>query len=149
MPDDDPRQQALDGLNAERFGLSPTRQPISEPANVGPGPSASLVARAREANRQRRARVLAHPDLAARLTQPPLSYKQPEQWSGYVPPEQYGGSHNDSQRRTALVEIMREVADRELAAAAARSEDDEPSTQRPAQPDPVWDFDPPEHEEDD
>jgi hypothetical protein len=34
----------------------------------------------------RRARVLAHPDLAERLTEPPLGLRDPVQWSGWIPP---------------------------------------------------------------
>lgn len=33
----------------------------------------------------RRARVLAHPDLAQRLTDPPLRLRSPERWSGWIP----------------------------------------------------------------
>jgi len=34
----------------------------------------------------RRTRVLAHPDLAQRLTEPPLRLVRPECWNGYIPP---------------------------------------------------------------
>jgi hypothetical protein len=44
------------------------------------------ILRAHTTNQQRRASVLAHPDLAARLTQPPLNYARPDQWNGYIPP---------------------------------------------------------------
>jgi hypothetical protein len=36
--------------------------------------------------RERRAAVLKYPDLAARLTQPPLSYSRPDRWNGWLPP---------------------------------------------------------------
>jgi len=136
-----PRQDALDGLNAERFAPPATQPAMSDAVEVGTGPSASLVARARANNARRRASVLAHDDLA-RLTQPPLSYSDPHQWSGYVPPELYDGMHNDSERRRALVEIMREVNARELAAAASQSVD-----RAVDEPDPLYDFDPPEPED--
>jgi hypothetical protein len=35
---------------------------------------------------ERRARVLKHPDLAKRLTEPPLGYSDPAHWNGWVPP---------------------------------------------------------------
>lgn len=92
---------------------------------------------AQRKNRERRARVLAHPDLARRLTQPPLSYKRPEQWNGYIAPRLLAedacsscsnysrgrcpGHHvakvNDSPRRAALVAIAREAAERAMGAA--------------------------------
>jgi len=36
--------------------------------------------------RERRARVLSYPDLAAELCREPVGYARPEQWNGYVPP---------------------------------------------------------------
>src|SRR5262245_5922729 len=139
-----PRQQALDGLTGERFGESPTQQPISEPVNVGKGPSTMLVAQALENNRRRRARVLAHPDIAKRLTELPLSYAQPEQWSGYIPPATQLDRDGieapyDSPRRDALNAILLAVNQRELAAAAEQAGDkavDSSPTQR-AIPDPL------------
>jgi hypothetical protein len=35
----------------------------------------------------RRERVLKYPDLAKRLTEPPLSFRTPQDWNGYVPPK--------------------------------------------------------------
>lgn len=70
---------------------------------------------AEAARKARRAAVLAHPDLAERLTQPPLSYAKAEQWNGGIPPkhspEDAGGrvKPNDSPRRAALVEICEEA----------------------------------------
>lgn len=97
------------------------------------------LAKAKTDNQQRRARVLAHPDLAARLTQPPLNYTRPEQWTGYVPPrfgseqepeilrDPAGFPHpgrlttrprevSDSPCRAALVEICAEALKRETSA---------------------------------
>lgn len=68
---------------------------------------------------QRRTLVLSRPDLARRLTQPPLGYAQPEQWNGYLPPEHYNGVVNDSPRRAALVDIIA------AAQAAERIRDDD------------------------
>lgn len=78
----------------------------------------------------RRGRVLKHPDLAAKLTKPPLNYKRPEQWNGYVPPRTdaedecpgcpdrcRGVAHlaaaNTSPWRRALIEICHEALQRE------------------------------------
>lgn len=67
----------------------------------------------RDANR---AAVLAHPDLAERLTQPPLKYPQPEQWHGGIGPETWNGSRNDSPRHAALAELVAEAMRRAEAA---------------------------------
>jgi len=97
------------------------------------------VEQARAANQARRERVLRHPDLARRLTEPPLGYSRPEQWNGYVPPAEIqdevpeglhssaldggfpnqhgkrsGGTRpNMSPRRAALVDICAEALRRE------------------------------------
>ena len=63
-----------------------------------------------EANR---AAVLAHPDLAKKLTQPPLDYARPEQWNGFIPPKlvatEDGYELNDSPRRRALLRLVEEA----------------------------------------
>lgn len=59
-----------------------------------------------------RTAVLAHPDLAQRLTEPPLGWAKPEQWNGGIPPETFSGEHNNSARREALIEIVAEAARR-------------------------------------
>jgi hypothetical protein len=64
----------------------------------------------------RRAAVLAHSDLAERLTQPPLNYATPEQWHGGVGPETWKGGQNDSPRRAALLELVAEAERRAQAA---------------------------------
>ena len=53
--------------------------------------------------------VLAHPDLAARLTADPIGYKTPEQWNGFIPPDSFNGQHNRSPRREALLELVAEA----------------------------------------
>ncbi|GAA2092410.1 hypothetical protein [Actinomadura alba] len=62
---------------------------------------------------ERRERVLAHPDLAHRLTQRPLRFARPEAWNGYVPPKfvpsRDGYRINDSPYRIALVDICSEA----------------------------------------
>jgi|SRR5215471_1980382 len=45
-----------------------------------------ILAEAHRRTLARRERVLRYPDLAARLTEPPLNYARPEQWNGFVPP---------------------------------------------------------------
>lgn len=65
----------------------------------------------------RRTRVLAYPDIAARLTQPPLRFTVPEMWEGHVPPAwlptKEGWKPNTSPARTALIDICKAVAERE------------------------------------
>ncbi len=58
--------------------------------------------------------VLAHPDLAERLTRQPIGYVRPDQWNGYVPPEAFPDKvPNDSIRRAALVAIVDEALSRD------------------------------------
>jgi hypothetical protein len=94
------------------------------------------LAEGRALTQERRARVLAYPDLAARLCQAPLGFARPQQWNGYVPPRmgQYAepellrssSGHpnrhghrtdpeqlNDSPRRAVLVSICAEALQRE------------------------------------
>lgn len=76
---------------------------------------------ARDAARQsaeQRKLILAYPDIAARLCQPPLGYASPDQWTGYVPPA-YDRENamgvtplNDSPRRAALMELLEAAAER-------------------------------------
>lgn len=63
-------------------------------------------AKAEQEAAENRAAVLRHPDLATKLTQPPIGYTKPEQWTGYVPPETYDGVPNRSDRRAALFDIV-------------------------------------------
>ncbi len=65
--------------------------------------------RAMGARRDNRVAVLAYPDLAQRLTEPPLGYERPDQWNGFVPPATYDQRRNDSARRDALAEIVAEA----------------------------------------
>lgn len=81
-----------------------------------------VVAEARKRCRARRARVLAHPQIAAKLTQPPLRYRDPSFWTGYIPPKIIEGPsgpiENRSPERRALIEICNEVIEAERQAAA-------------------------------
>jgi hypothetical protein len=82
-------------------------------------------ARATQARQERRKRVLAHPDLAARLCQPPLGYGSPEQWNGFIPPRYLPGDAlgviriNTAPRRAALAEISAEAMQRPIPAKAS------------------------------
>ncbi len=67
----------------------------------------------REKAWQRAERVLAHPDIAAQLTRPPLSLPDPRMWSGYIPPSEWRGQLNDSPVRRQLIAICKQVAERE------------------------------------
>jgi hypothetical protein len=76
----------------------------------------SEIAKAGAVCADRRARVLRHPELAARLTQPPVGYQSAEQWNGYVPPARVpagddgiDGLLNNSPRRAALIDISAEA----------------------------------------
>lgn len=95
-------------------------------AGASPGVGAlwrEALARARRDNSLRVQRVLRHPDLAARLCQPPLPWTSPEHWNGFVPPrflpsDASGNVRpNDSPERAVLMEICTEAARRELEAA--------------------------------
>lgn len=99
----------------------------------------TAMANSRAESAARRARVLAHEDLAKRLTEPPLRLSNPQRWSGWIPPRTLaedtcaecardrracrGRPHlarvNDSPYRRALVEIAAEALRRETAADAA------------------------------
>lgn len=70
----------------------------------------------REEIAARRDRVLAHPDLAEKLTQRPIDYAKPEQWNGYIPPDSHDGRHNRSPRREALPALVDEARAREAKA---------------------------------
>lgn len=77
---------------------------------------------ARDAAKQtaeQRKLILAYPDIAARLCNPPLGYARPDQWTGYIPPA-YDRENaigvtplNDSPRRAALMELLEAAAERE------------------------------------
>lgn len=85
----------------------------------------------------RRARVLAHPEIAARLTRPPFTFKFPEQWGGYIPPKviERGGQlvENPSPQRRALIEICNAVVEAERRQVVAPPATE---TAEPAEPDP-------------
>jgi hypothetical protein len=73
----------------------------------GPALDLALIRRA-----ERRRLVLAHPDLAARLTRLPLAYTRPDQWTGFVPPRVWRDQLNTDPRRLALAGICAEALHR-------------------------------------
>lgn len=111
-----------------RAGGGRTSRPVGRLASViaeqpwfrsgAPGQRRAVAQAAQEAAsraRDRKARVKAHPDLAARLCRA-LGYTRFEQWSGFVPPARdAGGRLNTSPVRVELLAILRAVADREAA----------------------------------
>jgi hypothetical protein len=71
---------------------------------------ADLQAEARTRNEQRKAAVLAHPDLAARLLDKPLALERPEQWTGYLAPTHNpSGAPNRSPVREQLAALIAEA----------------------------------------
>jgi len=98
--------------------------------------AAQMIARETRRCQARRAAVLSHPDLAARLTEPDIGYSKPSDWNGWIPPafirpgsaeellqsptgrlnqrgkRAAGEEPNDSPRRAALVEIATEAWNR-------------------------------------
>lgn len=61
---------------------------------------------------RRRALVLRHPDLAARLTEPPLTHTTPEAWTGHIPPATFNGAPNNTPARNALLALVTEAEHR-------------------------------------
>lgn len=94
--------------------------------DMAQGMRASLVEQARIQCQARRDRVLAHPDIAAKLTKPPLNYSKPEIWNGYIPPATtgalVGARTNSSVVRKALIAICNEVVEREQSPDAPRQQ---------------------------
>jgi hypothetical protein len=79
----------------------------------------NALAKAQQESAQRRAAVLAHPDLAALLCQPPLGYSSPDKWNGFIPPRFLPPDSkgivqpNASPGRAVLVAISAEALDRD------------------------------------
>lgn len=68
---------------------------------------------------RRRALVLAYPDLAQRLTEPPHGWTAPERWNGYIPPATWNQSPNTAPQRRALLELVAEAERRSTGRRAA------------------------------
>jgi hypothetical protein len=111
-PSDRTVAEALAVANRRELGAAPAMAP-----ELG-GLWREAHARATRASQERRARVLLHADLAARLCRPPLGYGSPEQWNGFVPPRYLPGDMlgvvriNTAPRRAALAEICAEAMQR-------------------------------------
>lgn len=95
----------------------PTNEPQQDRPPKFRGTWADPAIEALEKCRERRRRVLAHPDLAAKLCEPPLRLARPEVWTGYIPgprvPTLGGEKPNKSPIRRQLLDIVRAVAERE------------------------------------
>jgi hypothetical protein len=64
-------------------------------------------------NAERKATVLRHPDLAARLCEAPMRCSSPERWSGFIAPEMTATGPNTSPYRAQVVAIYEEALRRE------------------------------------
>lgn len=80
--------------------------PATTTTTATPPPRATSWPNADPECQARRELVLRHPDIAVRLTQPPLRYTRPEVWNGWIPPLTWREQINDSPRRKALMEIV-------------------------------------------
>lgn len=69
--------------------------------------------RAHTENTHRKQLVLAHADLAARLTQKPLNFAHADQWTGNVPGDLWQGNRNDSPFAAALRALVTEAEARQ------------------------------------
>lgn len=58
----------------------------------------------------RRGLVLRYPDIAAKLTEPPIGFTTPEKWNGYIPPAtDCTGAMNTARCRPALLALVTEA----------------------------------------
>lgn len=103
-----PARASREALTDSRPLHSEIRALIAGAAEHGPE-FAAIIGAAGDACAANRAVVLRHPDLAARLCEPPLDYARPDQWTGYVPPALCSGTINDSPRRQALLALVSEA----------------------------------------
>lgn len=68
-----------------------------------------LQAEARATNARQRALVLAQPDLAAQLLEPPTALERADQWTGYIPGNHWDGRPNRSPVREQLAALVAEA----------------------------------------
>jgi hypothetical protein len=103
------------------LGPAPHNKPIPvPPENIAQNPGewrkrvSHRAIHAPILNQQRRDLVLAHPQIARKLCDPPYSLKTPEQWTGYIPAadtETPGAPRpNDSPIRAQLLAILDQAA---------------------------------------
>ncbi|MFK0140668.1 hypothetical protein [Streptomyces murinus] len=72
------------------------------------------MAEAQRAAAHRRGLVLRYPDLAKKLTEPPIGHSTPEAWTGYIPPAtDCTGAINTAACRPALLAIVAEAERRD------------------------------------
>ncbi|MFB7736231.1 hypothetical protein ACFC08_17960 [Streptomyces sp. NPDC056112] len=68
------------------------------------------MAEAQRTAAHRRGLVLRYPDLAAKLTEPPIGHSSPEKWNGYIPPAtDCTGAMNTARCRPALLALVAEA----------------------------------------
>lgn len=68
---------------------------------------------ARRAAAHRRGLVLRYPDLAAKLTERPIGFSEPEKWNGFIPPAtDCTGAMNTARCRPALLALVAEAEQR-------------------------------------
>ncbi|MFD5031677.1 hypothetical protein ACFWM0_14865 [Streptomyces sp. NPDC058405] len=82
---------------------------------------AQAMADAKAENARRRALVLRHEDLAAKLTEAPHRFTLPGHWTGYIPPATWNGAANTTPVRPALLALVTEAERRQGAAVGARA----------------------------
>ena len=67
------------------------------------------MASARTEAAHRRGMVLRYPDLATKLTEPPLRFASPEHWNGFIPPATWNQAMNTAPCRPALLALVAEA----------------------------------------
>jgi hypothetical protein len=114
----------LTRVKAERASVISRALPAARPEPGAYAAAGALwrkrFAETQQRMKQQKAAVLAIPELAQRLTEPPLGFAKPEQWNGGIPPETFNGERNDSARRDALLALVEEAGQQ---AAITRKED--------------------------
>jgi len=90
---------------------------------------------------QRRDLVLRYPDIAAKLTAPPLKLADPRQWSGFIPAGDHEGPNgaripNHSPLRAQLVAVFNEACERADAQQSPAGAPQTADTRPDAEPDP-------------
>jgi len=91
-----------------------TRQLIENPYNIKSFKDMwqAKLGDSKPHSRNRRALVLACPDLAAKLLEEPINLRDVREWSGWVPPETDVDGHSNTSRRAAALRALVEEAER-------------------------------------
>jgi hypothetical protein len=98
-----------------------TRQLIENPYNIKSfrGLWQDKIGESKPQSEYQRAVVLHYPDLAGKLTEPPISCRRAQEWNGWVPPLlDADGRPNDSRRAAALRALVEEAENRARQAAS-------------------------------